>query len=134
MICKRCGEDKPHYTGRNYACKDCHNAAGREWYAALGSNGKQWRRMQQVKSNYKLSEYDLWNILDAQDDKCLGCNTAVNEFDNIDHDHKCCPGTKSCGKCVRGILCPKCNKVLGLVDDSRSTLMRLADYLEDDAR
>ena len=27
----------------------------------------------------------------------------------IDHDHRCCPGSESCGKCIRGILCSSCN-------------------------
>jgi len=35
---------------------------------------------------------------------------------SVDHDHKCCPGRKSCGKCLRGILCQPCNAVLGFVD------------------
>lgn len=30
----------------------------------------------------------------------------------VDHDHACCPRSNSCGKCVRGILCRECNKLL----------------------
>lgn len=31
----------------------------------------------------------------------------------VDHDRRCCPGRKSCGKCVRGLLCTVCNTRLG---------------------
>jgi hypothetical protein len=29
-----------------------------------------------------------------------------------DHDHECCPGRRSCGHCVRGVVCATCNSLL----------------------
>jgi hypothetical protein len=45
---------------------------------------------------------------------------------HVDHDHKCCPvpryadGSskyhKTCGKCIRGVLCDRCNGTVGLYE------------------
>jgi hypothetical protein len=48
----------------------------------------------------------------------------------VDHDHKCCPGKTSCGKCVRGLLCSRHNQMLADAFDNPETLMSLAFYLE----
>ena len=48
---------------------------------------------------------------------------------HVDHDHACCPGERSCGKCIRSILCARCNKILGLAIDDPNVLRAAADYL-----
>jgi hypothetical protein len=48
----------------------------------------------------------------------------------IDHDHRCCPtSAKSCGQCVRGLLCGRCNAAAGLLKDSPDRAVSLARYL-----
>lgn len=48
----------------------------------------------------------------------------------IDHDHACCPTPKrSCGRCVRGLLCEDCNRALGMLGDNPVTIDRLAAYV-----
>jgi len=49
---------------------------------------------------------------------------------NVDHDHECCSGSKSCGKCIRGILCHLCNKGIGLLGDDPVLLTSAISYLE----
>jgi Recombination endonuclease VII. len=48
----------------------------------------------------------------------------------VDHDHSCCPGSTSCGKCVRGFLCTHCNKGIGHFSDEPARVRAAADYLD----
>ncbi len=49
----------------------------------------------------------------------------------VDHDHSCCDGQFSCGKCIRGLLCLQCNRALGLLKDEPMALLAAFYYLED---
>lgn len=59
-------------------------------------------------SMYNLSR-DEWNAMYFdQDFKCAICQ--LWEATHVDHSHDCCPQSgRSCGKCVRGLLCGGCN-------------------------
>ena len=38
----------------------------------------------------------------------------------VDHDHDCCPGGRTCGRCVRGVLCTRHNVIEGIFERNRS--------------
>lgn len=48
----------------------------------------------------------------------------------VDHDHNCCPGAITCGKCTRGLLCKNCNWALGNAKDDIILLKKMIKYLE----
>lgn len=48
----------------------------------------------------------------------------------VDHDHQCCPGTNSCGLCVRGLICESCNLAAGMIQDDPVRARSLAAYLD----
>lgn len=58
--------------------------------------------------------------------KCEVCGT--NKELHVDHDHSCCPGQSTCGKCVRGLLCRSCNLALGFLHEDPVRIMALAEY------
>ena len=59
---------------------------------------------------------------------CVICGSRAGL--TIDHDHSCCPGKSSCGKCVRGVLCSTCNTGLGMFKDNPFLLTKAIDYLK----
>jgi hypothetical protein len=67
-------------------------------------------------------------LLDGQGGLCAICTTEL-ATPHVDHDHSCCPGSRSCGKCVRGLLCASCNHMLGKAYDKPEVLEAGARYL-----
>lgn len=82
---------------------------------------------------HKLKKYGLteeaWQALfDGQGRRCKICDTGTpNAAGRWHTDH--CHTTKA----VRGILCQRCNNMLGLAKDKISTLLQAASYLTESA-
>ncbi|WP_405373428.1 MULTISPECIES: endonuclease domain-containing protein [unclassified Microbacterium] len=60
---------------------------------------------------------------------CQICRTTDVEL-HVDHDHSCCPGHITCGRCVRGFLCGLCNRGLGAFRDDPDRLVNAIEYLQ----
>ena len=87
---------------------------------------------ERVLSKYGLSIDSYMEIFNAQNGVCKICkNPELNgKRLSVDHDHACCSGVKSCGQCIRGLLCSRCNKTLGMVEDNVEYLQSMIDYLK----
>lgn len=82
---------------------------------------------------YKLTPDDYDVLLARQGGGCAICGAAPSDKErlHVDHDHACCPARKrSCGRCVRGLLCNACNHMLGNANDDTDRLRRAIGYLE----
>lgn len=126
-VCKTCGERKPidefYLTGkadnRRRSCAPCYTAARNAWH---------------LLDKYGLSREDMARLRELQGDACSICGKQFgNEYltrPQVDHDHSCCPGDKTCGKCIRSLLCVRCNTSIGQFEDNPELLRAAASYLE----
>ena len=86
-----------------------------------GARRAMYKRDWNLLSKYKIS------IEEFKSRSINGCNICGESSERnlqIDHDHKCCNSDITCGQCVRGTVCNRCNKA---VDVYEKGLMRL-DY------
>lgn len=75
----------------------------------------------QRKYRYGITAEQLVELSKKQDDLCALCNTK-SKLD-VDHNHKT-------GK-VRGLLCRRCNLLLGLLKENPATATKIARYLSE---
>ncbi len=85
------------------------------------------RRLKQKCAWYGITPAFYIATLVKQNWSCASCEGPMSQV-HIDHDHTCCTGKKSCGKCFRGLLCGGCNKALGLLSDSEAKIQALLNY------
>jgi len=106
-----------HFTRRGelfFMCKECRSVADRN-------------RLLLKRYGITLKQYEI--LLTAQGGVCAVCgNPPDDRLLNVDHDHSCCPES-ACGKCIRGLLCSKCNTGIAKFDDDAETLARAAEYV-----
>lgn len=96
-----------------------------------------WRRFIFITYNISFRQYEL--MLKIQDGRCYICKRHETVRDSrgrirrlsVDHYHGHCSGPKSCGECVRGLLCSICNRILGMLDDDPLIADAMAQYLRD---
>lgn len=122
----RFGFDKNTRDGYMRQCSTCNSAR-----VSNHKNKDQWiSRPSYIRHGLTNETYS--SLLISQNNSCLVCKREFNEnlLGVVDHDHSCCSGSHSCGKCVRGILCSTCNQALGLIHDSVDTAENLVVYLK----
>lgn len=126
------GKRKDSKDGKLSRCKSCESIRVKEWQANNQEYKKEYARVRRF-TRHGISEELFKQILEKQNNLCAICKKppfTEGTQPNIDHDHKCCPGQWSCGNCIRGILCNRCNSALGFLDDSIDNAMRLIEYLK----
>ena len=109
--------------GEKFCCIDCYQA----YRDKNKADEKQQNIFYQKKHKYGLTKEDYLALFEEQGNCCAICG--INEIDIdgerdslcVDHDHE----TKQ----VRGLLCDKCNRMLGYCSDSIEILQNAINYL-----
>lgn len=112
--CYMCGRNLPleHFNKKRRECKDCSVII-------------------KLFTRYGISLLQYKQMLEDQDGHCAICPATPEEVGTlcVDHDHDCCPGEKTCGKCLRGLLCPACNTAIGLLNDDVVRIQSAVSYI-----
>lgn len=147
-------KNKRRHDGIAVWCKPCVNEYSREWsknpdvkkrsaqyalqrYHSMSDEEKKEynssgrRKGWHLKGQYNRDIDWYMKTLDEQGGGCAVCGVKPdpNRFFSVDHDHSCCSGTRSCGGCVRGLLCMRCNLEVGFIE-RKDWLERAQSYLE----
>ena len=104
-----------------------------EWRRQNPEAWKRIARRRHLMGTYNITPEQYDEILARQGGHCAMCPAVVADEAgrqlHVDHDHSCCPGDRSCGRCVRGLLCKRCNTMLGCADDDVARLLAAVQYL-----
>ena len=143
MTCRMC--DRPRKKHRTL-CHEHHLAERREREAASNARLNEARRTRYqtdpsyrltISARNKLHFYGLTpcqftRMLIEQDGRCGICHTKDpgTKGWSVDHDHECCDKKRSCGNCVRALLCTKCNSGIAMFGDDVDKIRAAIDYIE----
>lgn len=124
--CKDCGSTTRKLPYPGPRCTTCHRVRKRTTKASTHSN--------RMFKDFKLApgEYDA--LYEAQGGMCYTCgpwtgNRGLSRKLSVDHDHSCCPKPPTCGKCTRGLICSRCNSLIGELGDSAGHILARLERL-----
>jgi Recombination endonuclease VII len=131
--CQKCGEvDRDAYGN----CKRCSTDRTATWRNAHPEQKAQHARRSLLKTQYNITEAAYDALFRRQNGVCAICGKPETRIQrgtvmqlSVDHDHACCPGKRSCGKCVRGLLCNACNHGISKLRDDPVLLAAAIIYL-----
>lgn len=116
LYCTRCKSVRP--TAKFYPRNNPTRTRGyQSWCIDCTKAERVQRDARRNLARYGLTIEQFRDIMTRQAAMCAICGRPQNTSENlrlaIDHDHNCCPPRQSCGKCIRGLLCSRCNSALG---------------------
>lgn len=134
LTCRVCGSEFEKTSGGRDpgACPDCRKVdyeSRRPPRKRTREQTYEWRLARQY-GGLTLPEREA--MAARQGHKCYLCGTTETPEGrlHVDHDHSCCPGPTTCGKCIRGLICGRCNRALGLINEDTGTLRKMLTYLK----
>lgn len=139
--CGKCHEVKPyaHFSPRGERsgvtlyksrCKSCCAEGARVWFHANKDRHRIVRHGHNLRANYSMTSEDYVALLALQGGVCAICSldepnahgrTGQKFRLSVDHCH-------DTGR-VRGLLCQKCNRAIGLLGDNIDLLRKAIAYL-----
>lgn len=136
-ICSKCDSfrnldcftnDKRSSDGKHSWCRKC-----RSDYTNEHRNRATYDPLKRQKLYWSSPHKKDYNkVLAEQEGLCSLCGLLpkTGEYLVTDHNHLCCPGEKSCGKCIRGLIHSDCNAALGFLKDDPALCIKAAEYLK----
>jgi hypothetical protein len=132
--CQKCEEWKPE----SAFAKQTRKGDGLQTVCRECRAGYYQRRALEIRDVMRLKRFGITreqfdSMFVAQDSMCAICGTTDpgSTYWCVDHNHACCPSSeKTCGKCIRGILCARCNQGIGHMGDDVARIRAAANYLE----
>jgi hypothetical protein len=116
--CKQCYKK---ITARNYQANRAQRIeAAKAHYEANRPSLLVKQKKRTRLRRYKLTDEQFKAKILEQNNQCALCPATEPKGQgtwHIDHDHDCCPGRETCGKCLRGLLCLSCNTKMSTKDN-----------------
>lgn len=152
-VCKDCQQAMPvedfpkrkqSTDGLHWLCLKCKRTRGRAWGRAYNARHPEARRRSAVRyqranaerasrsvreKKYKMTMAEIEAMITEQGGACKLCRGELGDTWTVDHDHACCPKAYTCGMCVRGVLCRRCNIAIGMLNEDPELLIAASIYV-----